>query len=61
MSDAACCFLWILSGIEMGEKGSVGEIVEMGGIIAHAVFESGHEVMVCDVMMMALTEGLGSY
>jgi hypothetical protein len=44
----------------MGEKGSVGEIVETGGVIAHAVFESGNEVMAWDVKMMALMEGLGS-
>jgi hypothetical protein len=45
----------------MGEKGSVSEIVETGGVIAHAVFESGNEVVVAgDVTMMALMEGLGS-
>jgi hypothetical protein len=44
----------------MGEKSSVGEIVEMGGILAHAVFESGNEVVVRYVMTMALMEGLGS-
>jgi hypothetical protein len=46
----------------MVEKGSVGEIVETGGIIiAHAVFESGNEVVAWDVMMlMALMERLGS-
>jgi hypothetical protein len=43
----------------MGEKGRVGEIVEMGGVIAHAVFESGgNEVVAGDVTMMALMEGL---
>jgi hypothetical protein len=41
------CFLWI-SGIKMGEKGSVSEIVETGGIIAHAVFEASNEVVVWD-------------
>jgi hypothetical protein len=42
----------------MGEKCSVGEIVETGGIIAaHAFFESGNEVVPWDVMMMALVVG----
>jgi hypothetical protein len=40
----------------MGEKFRIGEIVETRGIIAHAVFESGNEV----VAMMAFMEGLGS-
>jgi hypothetical protein len=44
----------------MGEKFRVGEIMEMGGVIAHAVFEAGNEVVAGDVMMMALMEGLGS-
>jgi hypothetical protein len=41
---------------------SAGEIMETGGLIAHAVFESGNEeVMVAGdhVTMMALMEGMG--
>jgi hypothetical protein len=49
-----------ICGIKMGEKSKVGEIAEMGGVIAHAVFESGNEVAAWDVTMMALLmEGLG--
>jgi hypothetical protein len=55
--------MWLSKIKTMSEKGSrVGKIVEMGGVIAHAVFESGNEqVVVWDLMrMMALMEGLGS-
>jgi CxxC motif-containing protein len=34
--------------------------METGDVIAHAVFESGIEVVAWDVTMMALVEGLGS-
>jgi hypothetical protein len=44
----------------MGEKFRVGEIVETGGVIAHAGFGSGNKVVAGDVTMMALMEGLGS-
>jgi hypothetical protein len=44
----------------MGEKFRVGKMVETGGVIAHAVFEAGNEVVLGGVTMMALMEGLGS-
>jgi hypothetical protein len=44
----------------MGEKFRVGEIVEMGGVIAHAVFESSNEVaMAGDVTIFGVDGGLG--
>jgi hypothetical protein len=44
-------------GTKMGaETSRVTEIVETGGIIAHAIFEAGNEIVAGDVTMMALME-----
>jgi hypothetical protein len=50
------CFLWV-RGIKMSEKLSISEIVEAGGIIAHAVFEAGNDVVAGDVTMLSLACG----
>jgi hypothetical protein len=44
----------------MGEKIKIRKIVEAGGIVAHAIVETGNEVVAWDVSMMTLMEGLSS-